>query len=205
MYKLINPIILGNVDFEVKDDNISNAVVKMWNKMSEHMSDFVPNFTFSLIENGSNKLYHYNIKENNNKNNEAEFNIEQIIINDNKLENDMINKYNNYMTMKYSLVKNDNDKKGGAENDKLDDDENKEKKWKKRYKNLINNNDLDYVIDYEKIRNKLYLMNLYNYYVNPIYYVNYYPYASLNLSTSYYMPRFFYNPLVEIDLLNLFN
>jgi hypothetical protein len=184
-YKLINPVLVGKLDFTIKSTNADTAIQKIWNNLSEHITEHVPQFAMSLLENKSNKLFHYNVNETS-INGEAEYNIVEIKIVDKNNETNMLKNYYNNITMNELNNKDEKELKGGN----------------KRYKNIFDDSDNDYVVDYDILVRKINLLQLYNYYNNPIYYVNYYPMLySLN---NVYLPRFNLNPLVELTFASFF-
>ena len=62
-FKLVNPRILGDLktDFEARD--VTEAANVAWNTISQHITGSVPQFTFTLEENKSNKLYSFQVTE----------------------------------------------------------------------------------------------------------------------------------------------
>ncbi len=77
-YKLVNPYIKGE-DFTTKVDakNSLEAAKSFYNALSEHFSNNVPQFYFTIQKGGSKKgkFYHFLVKEKKNKNDEVDFSI----------------------------------------------------------------------------------------------------------------------------------
>jgi hypothetical protein len=62
-YNLINPYIKGSMVTEFKKNNSLDAAKSAWEAMSVNFSNVTPLFAFTLLEGGSNKKYHFSVKE----------------------------------------------------------------------------------------------------------------------------------------------
>jgi hypothetical protein len=187
-FKLVNPIILGKINTTIKKQNANEAAESIWKNISEHISENVANFAFTIKNDKNNKYYNYMVSE--------------------KYENDKVA----YNIKRINANLKDNDKKLLEINNK-----NIDNVYDKLYKeyggkdyeeiNLINNDgdkqlseefiDKSGIISYNYLRDKIRLYNYINGYY-PIYYVYYYPvYYNLN---NFFMPMFNATPYVEINL-----
>jgi len=92
-YKLVNPVIRGELKSTVSSDNINDAADKIWNKISAHITNDVPNFAFSIKDMSDDSLYHFQVSEKKTGNKHGDrvtYNIKQLKIkkeNENKLKN----------------------------------------------------------------------------------------------------------------------
>ena len=57
-YKLVNPLILGDIETEYKENSVDDAAKKVWNKLSQYITGNVPRFGFTLKDN-NNRLHHF--------------------------------------------------------------------------------------------------------------------------------------------------
>jgi hypothetical protein len=62
-FTLINPHI-NTLDFTSSKKSADLAAEDIWNKFSKNVTEYVPNFYFTVKNNSDNSLYHYNVKEN---------------------------------------------------------------------------------------------------------------------------------------------
>ncbi len=64
-YKLVNPYIKGEFETKIDAKNSLEAAKKFYNNLSEHFSNGVPNFYFTIQKGGSGKgkFYHFQVKE----------------------------------------------------------------------------------------------------------------------------------------------
>lgn len=62
-YKLINPAIIGDMNTSYSAKTPLDAAQKAWKTMSQHITNNVPQFGFSLIDNSSDKLHHFVVSE----------------------------------------------------------------------------------------------------------------------------------------------
>jgi hypothetical protein len=62
-YLLVNPIIGGNLQTDIKADTPLIAADLLWVKISNYITNNVPNLYFSIQDMKTNKLYHFSLKE----------------------------------------------------------------------------------------------------------------------------------------------
>lgn len=62
-FTLINPHI-NTLNFTSSKKSADLAAEDIWNKFSKNVTEYVPNFYFTVKNNSDNSLYHYNVKEN---------------------------------------------------------------------------------------------------------------------------------------------
>ena len=62
-FTLINPHI-NTLNFASSKKSADLAAEDIWNKFSKNVTEYVPNFNFTVKNNSDNSLYHYNVKEN---------------------------------------------------------------------------------------------------------------------------------------------
>lgn len=89
-YKLINPSIRGNLTNSFTGKNPSEAASNAWNTISEHMTNNVPKFAFTLENNEDGKLYHFLVKESMDGGEYADYKIKEL---DLKLKQNDIKKF----------------------------------------------------------------------------------------------------------------
>lgn len=75
-YKLINPVIEGDLKLNFKGKSDLDAANKAWSNISKYISNNVPQFAFTLEKKGG-KLCHFSVKEKRNGK-EASFNISEL-------------------------------------------------------------------------------------------------------------------------------
>lgn len=179
-YKLINPLIIGDYNTEFKADNANLAAEQTWSSISKHMTGNVPKFGFTILDNKTNKLYHYLVKEKINKEKIVNYFIKPI---KSKLNDVEETKFYNYIT---NLKSKFNEQKGG--------------KSKKRYKKYESSSSSDSdSSDSDKL-------NFYNSRKYPFYYWWYNPIIYDNKLNSIYIPTFtlpFY-PYIELNMSSAF-
>ena len=83
-YKLVNPYIIGDTRKAVKAKNSYLAARQLYENLSEHFSNSIPNFNITIMK-GKNKYYSFNIKENR-QGNEVKFSIQPIKIKNGKMK-----------------------------------------------------------------------------------------------------------------------
>lgn len=121
-YKLINPYIQGDFKSSLKANNSINAARHFYKKLSEHFNNNVPVFYLS-IQKGSDKYYHFKIKENKNKE-EISYSVEPYIIKDQeKLLQSFKGKLNDFKT-KFKQAGGKKKKKKHSKKLSSDDDNN---------------------------------------------------------------------------------
>lgn len=177
-YKLVNPYIEGEFDTTCQGKTSSEAAQSIWKSLSEHITNNVPKFYFTLEKTSDNSLHHFVIKES----------IENDMVNYKLKEHSVNLKKKDINEFKKSLSKFQKNMSGGA----------KKKKKKRRYKD-----DDDYELEdddsdsemFDKIRMQQYMML-----GNPIVYYWYNPY--LYQVESFFVPTFTVpiTPYVEIQL-----
>ena len=123
-YKLINPMIIGELKTTFNENNVDNAAKKSWNEISKYVTGNVPRFGFSLQNTEDDEIYHYMIKEKLN-NNVVEYSINKLDI---KMNDSQKNKFINYINKLNSGI---NKQIGGDSKNKDDDDEDDDEIYEK--------------------------------------------------------------------------
>ena len=176
-YKLINPVIKGDVKLTFSGKTGLEAANKVWSTLSKYLSNNVPHFAFTLEKSGGG-LSHFSVKESR-KGKEASFNISEM-----KLDLDARKE----KEFKNRLAKQD----GGKKHKKRDDDDSSSSSSSDRLAGVIS--------PWSPV-------GLYSPYVNsalPITYWWYDPYIySLN---SVYIPTFVYPlaPYIEVSTISYY-
>jgi hypothetical protein len=62
-FKLVNPLIVGDLKTEVNSNSADNAAKTVWESISQYVDNNVPKFAFTLQDTNSNKLHHFMVKE----------------------------------------------------------------------------------------------------------------------------------------------
>ena len=62
VYILVNPK-LSNSNINSKKKNQNDAAEDIWTQLTKNIKNYTPKFYFTIQEGGTNKLYHYLIKE----------------------------------------------------------------------------------------------------------------------------------------------
>jgi len=140
-YQLVNPRIIGALNDTVEASNQLSAAEKAWKNISDHVTNNVPRFVFTLRNMDTNELYTFKITEKPNQK-MADYSITEL--NDKKLTKEQKNKFKNELKRSEKRVDELlNKMKGGR---------------KKRYKDIDKNDDEDEDDDddsdelYEKVR-----------------------------------------------------
>lgn len=78
LYRLVNPHIEGDMKTSIKSKNSVAAARSLYKNLSEHFSNSVPKFYFTIQKGGSGKgkYYHFLVKEKKGADDEIKFNIE---------------------------------------------------------------------------------------------------------------------------------
>ena len=76
-YILVNPHIKGSMDVEFKSNSATEAANLAYENISKYFSNNIPNFSFTLQKGGSEKFFHFNVREKINKNDKIKFKIEE--------------------------------------------------------------------------------------------------------------------------------
>ena len=179
-FKLVNPLILGNLETDFSGKNIDNVAGDVWNSLSKYFSGNVPRFGFSLKNDSNDKLHHFMVKEKVSNNKIVDYSIENLDV---ELTNDQQKKFVNHIN---KLSK--NIQEGGK---------------RKRYED---NEDDDSSTDTDDIYERL---NYYKRINQPFYYWWYNPMIYTIYGSKYnsiYMPTFsvpFY-PYIELDVSSAF-
>ena len=84
-YKLVNPVIKGNLKTLFTEKSHFDAAQKCWEKLSSHFTNNVPLFAFSLQRVNDNQLFHFTVKENK-KDGNVMYNIKELNLQLNKEE-----------------------------------------------------------------------------------------------------------------------
>ncbi len=61
-YNLVNPYVEGQ-SIKSKLNNSGEAAEQIWNKLSNNIKNFTPEFYFTIQDGGSNDLLHYKVTE----------------------------------------------------------------------------------------------------------------------------------------------
>lgn len=77
-YKLVNPTVIGNVETTTSSSNPDTAVKQIWENLSNNIMGNVPNLLVTIKEDGTSNLFHYNIQETVNDNNDGKVKYEKI-------------------------------------------------------------------------------------------------------------------------------
>lgn len=77
-YKLVNPIIVGDFNKSVSAASPSDAAADIWSSISKYVVGDVPQFGFTLMNEGDNKLHHFMVKESAGGSKDAKFSIEEL-------------------------------------------------------------------------------------------------------------------------------
>jgi hypothetical protein len=82
LYRLVNPTIQGDMKTSVKSKNSATAARTLYKNLSEHFSNNIPKFHFTIQKGGSGKgkYYHFVVKEMKTNADEVSFNIEPYTI-----------------------------------------------------------------------------------------------------------------------------
>jgi len=77
-YNLVNPFIQGDFKSSIKSTNSVNAAKLFYKNLSEHFSNSIPKFYFTIQKGGSGngKYYHFMVKEKKGANDEVSFKVE---------------------------------------------------------------------------------------------------------------------------------
>lgn len=84
-YRLVNPLLKGELKTSVKSDNSVEAGSSLYNRISEHFNNNVPEFYFTIQKgkSGNGKYYHFKVVEER-TGNDVNFSIEPITIKNSK-------------------------------------------------------------------------------------------------------------------------
>ena len=96
-FTLINPYI-NNLNFTSSKKSADLAAEDIWNKFSKNITEYVPNFNFTVKNNSDNSLYHYNVKENL-ENENVKYTISNLS-GSNKYDKELLADFNIYKKMK---------------------------------------------------------------------------------------------------------
>lgn len=173
-YILVNPHIEGSVETKFKTKTANEAANLAYETISKYFSNNLPKFSFTLQKAGSDKFYHFDVKEKINKNDKIKFEINT---------NDTIQDTNG---LKKFIETNEESLTGGKSSHskkyRLNDDDSS---------SSSESSDDDYYYYYKPVNRSL-----------PITYWSYYPYV-YNLR-KFYVPTFVptISPYVYISLSN---
>ena len=76
-YILVNPHIKGSIDIEFKSNSATEAANLAYETVSKYFSNNIPKFSFTLQKGGSDKFFHFDVKEKINKQDKIKFQIEE--------------------------------------------------------------------------------------------------------------------------------
>jgi hypothetical protein len=174
-YILVNPHIEGSVETKFKTKTADEAASFAYESISKYFSNNLPKFSFTLQKAGSDKYYHFDVKEKINKNDKIKFEIKK---------NDLIQDING---LKKFIEVNEENLAGGKSS------------HSKKYK--LSDDDSDSSSSSSSDDNYYYYYKPVNRY-QPISYWSYYPYV-YNLR-KFYVPTFVptISPYVYISLSN---
>lgn len=116
-YTFINPKIAGSLDSSIQSHSHVDAANGLWLKLSEHLTNNVPSFPFTIQNTNDGKLYSFEVTESSNGKN-AEYSLNEIPL---KLSGAGENKFKSYVQNLDNIIQ-----KGGRENRKhrrLDEDD----------------------------------------------------------------------------------
>ena len=187
-YQLQNPYLKGNLVKTIEAKNSIEAGNILYKNLSEHINNSLPSFHFTIKKGSSKlgKLYHFEVKEKRNKDNEVNYEIKEY-----KIENEQ--NINNFYD-KLNKFKSSFNKEGGSKKHSK-----KHKKHKKDKKEKYDSSDSDSSITsgssdyYRRVRSYLPV-------TQPIYYWWYDPYL-YSLDTVY-IPTFYsyVTPYIQLAL-----
>lgn len=118
-YVLVNPYIQGNLETKVKAKNSIEAGKMIYNNLSEHFSNNLPKFLFTIQKGSSGDGKHYNFKVKEKKEgNEINFSIEPFTINNEAAALDSFKKKLTNFKKKHDIQKGGAPKKGSKKKSK---------------------------------------------------------------------------------------
>lgn len=123
LYRLVNPHIEGDMKKSVKSKNSVAAARTLYKNLSEHFSNSVPKFYFTIQKgaSGKGKYYHFLVKEKKGSDDEIKFNIESYNPdNESTLIKNFESKLSNFKN-KFNQA-GGKARKGGKKSKKYDDD-----------------------------------------------------------------------------------
>ena len=161
-YTLINPYIKGKFETTMKAKNSHEAATNLYKNLSEHFSNELSEFYFTLQKGG--KYYHFKVNEKKNKN-EVLYDINEFHITD---ENYMDTKFKSKLDAYKAKIE---DQDGGSKPKK----KKKSKKHHKKSKSSKSSHSDD-SSDYSSDSDDIYIRTRKSYYTEPIYYWWYDPY-----------------------------
>jgi len=112
-YQLINPYIEGSFGRSFTGKDVLDVANKVWEGLSEHMTNNVPKFAFTLERTSDKKLFHFLVKESVSEGN-VDFSIEQM-----KLQNTQ--KSNNQLKADLKKLNERKTQTGGKKKEKEND------------------------------------------------------------------------------------
>lgn len=138
-YKLVNPVILGQMNTEYRSENAVVAAQQFWNDLSTHISGNVPHFYFSLQQQGGNKkVTHFKVSEKVGNNKIASFSIDEFKP---KLSEKALNEYLDVSTKFQKKTMNIIEKQVGGADDKKDEKKDEKKEISKPRRNRYDEKD----------------------------------------------------------------
>lgn len=96
-FTLINPHI-NTLNFKSSKKSADLAAETIWNKFSKNVTEYVPNFYFTIKNDSDNSLYHYNVKENL-ENENVKYTISNLK-DSNKYNKELLDNFNNSKKMR---------------------------------------------------------------------------------------------------------
>ncbi len=187
-YKLVNPLILGNIKTDYSGKDIDTVAADAWNSISKHVTGNVPRFGFTLKNDENDQLFHYMVKEKVSNNKIIDYSIEKMDINLTKNQED---KFINHIN---KLNKNIDKQMGGGSKKRYKDDDSSSSS------SSSSSSDSDKLYDklsFYKSKNK----SLQYWWYNPMIYTIYgSSYNSIYIPT-FSVPNY---PYIEIDVSSAF-
>ena len=179
-YKLVNPYIKGEFKRNIETPNSMKAAKVFYENLSEHFNNSIPKFYFTIQKGGSNKYYHFEVKEKKNKS-EVSYSIRPYEIKGETNINSFVENFKSFKSRYNNGI-------GGAKKSK------KSKKSKRSKKSSESESDSD--------SDDYYLRDEYSYVPSvsqPIYYMYYDPHV-YNLD-SFFLPTFYAyaTPIIELN------
>lgn len=179
-FKLINPLILGNLDTEFKGKNASSVAPEAWDAMSKHFTGNVPRFGFTL-QGPDNDLHHYLVKERIKKDKEVDYSLEPLDV---KMTEQQERNFANHIGKLKSKI---NEQTGGRRKRRYEDDDDSDNDDYLRNKLTYyrSNNHPFYYWWYNPMIYTLYGTNYNSIYI-PTFSIPFYPYFEVDVSSAFF-------------------
>jgi hypothetical protein len=186
-FKLVNPLIKGNLTTKFTTKDANKAAADAWNAISEHIVGNIPQLGMTLQNMSDDSLHHFMVKETDSGSKKAKFTIEPV-------------------TIKMSATQ---QKKFIAQVNKVEEDlESKQAGGRKHRYDSKKDDDSSSSSSDESIYERAKLFRRSNYVVQPLNYWWYSPllYKSVPNYSSFFVPTFVVpmNPYIEIEVTSAF-